>query len=68
MPFAATHILEAVIAVREAFNPQPWEHQLEDIVKRCQVVTNRVREHDGRPPVDWSNREAHIGSGAAPLE
>jgi hypothetical protein len=135
VPFATTHILEAVIAVREAFDPQPWpafrssnsrvylweglkqpaelgglggrlrsvatmspgarpvrlarytarddvcpairpaririapfvypedghscgtpawEQQLEDIVERYQAVTDRVREHDGLPPVDWS--------------
>jgi hypothetical protein len=54
VPFATTHLLEALIAVREAFEPQPWELELEDIIMRYLAVTDRVREHDGLPPVDWS--------------
>lgn len=54
LPFATSHMLEAVIAVREAFDPKPWELQLEDIVNRYLAVTDRVREHDGLRPVDWS--------------
>jgi hypothetical protein len=54
VPFATTHLLEAVIAVHEAFDPKPWEQLLEGIVQRYLAVTDRVREHDGLPPVDWS--------------
>lgn len=53
MPFCTTHLLEALICVRAVFEPQPWESELESIMKRYQAVTDEVRKQDGLPPVDW---------------
>ncbi len=53
VPFCATHLLEALICVREVFEPQPWESELDSIIKRYQTVTDEVRKEDGLAPVDW---------------
>jgi hypothetical protein len=54
VPFATTQLLEALLAVREVFDPQPWETELEGIIRRYESVTNDVRVQDGLQPIDWS--------------
>lgn len=34
VPFSASHLLEALLAVRDIFDPKPWESELEEILKR----------------------------------
>lgn len=52
-PFATTHVLEALMAFRQVFEPAPWEDELFDLVSQYRLVTDQVREQDGLPPVDW---------------
>jgi hypothetical protein len=54
VPFCTTHVLEALLCVREVFEPQPWESELEQVILRFQSVTDEVRKQDGLPPVDWA--------------
>jgi hypothetical protein len=54
IPFCTTHLFEALICVREAFDPKPWESELDSVIKRYQSVTDEVRKQDGLPPIDWS--------------
>lgn len=52
--FATAQLLDALLAVREIFEPKPWEHELDAIVDDYLAITDAVREQDGLPPVDWS--------------
>jgi Family of unknown function (DUF5677) len=54
VPFCTTHLLEALLAVRDAFDPSPWESELERIIERYRSVTDAVRREDGMPAIDWS--------------
>jgi hypothetical protein len=54
VPFCATHLLEALLAVRQVFDPEPWEDELNGMLQRYMAVTDDVRRQDGLPPVDWS--------------
>jgi hypothetical protein len=60
VPFSTTHLLEALLAIRQVFDPEPWETELEGIVQRYLSVTDQVRLEDGLPPVDWTTGE--VGS------
>lgn len=51
--FAATHVLEALEAVREAFEPRPWAIELNRLMEQFRDVTDAVREQDGLPPAEW---------------
>lgn len=53
VPFCTSELLEAVLAIREVFDPQPWGN-LDDLIKQYQMVTNEVRREDGLRVVDWS--------------
>lgn len=53
VPFATTQLLRALLAVREFFNPVPWEEFLTDVIARYRTVVNDVRRHDGLAPIDW---------------
>jgi hypothetical protein len=53
VPFCTAHLFEALLCVREVFEPQPWESEIESVIKRYQEVTDEVRKKDGLPPVDW---------------
>lgn len=52
-PFATTHVLEALIALREAFEPQPWKAELEDILVHFRLANDESRREQGLPPIDW---------------
>jgi hypothetical protein len=54
VPFCTTHVLEALMAVREVFDPRPWERELDELGRQYQFVTNEARREDGLRPVDWS--------------
>ena len=54
VPFATTHLLEALLALRQALDPEPWDPELDGIVERYLATTDEVRRQDGLPPVDWS--------------
>jgi hypothetical protein len=54
VPFATMHLLEALLALRHVFDPDPWEAELGGIVERFLATTDEVRRQDGLPPVDWS--------------
>ena len=54
VPFCSTQVLEALLCVREVFEPQPWEPELEAVIERFKAVTDEVRKQDGLPPVDWA--------------
>ena len=53
IPFATTHLLEALLAVRQVFDPMPWEQELGEIVAEWQEVVNRGKAARGLAPVDW---------------
>ena len=53
VPFAATHVLEALEAVREVFDPRPWAIELRRLFEQFRDVTDAVRLHDGLPPAEW---------------
>ncbi len=53
VPFCTTQLLEALLCVREAFDPAPWTAELESVLERYKSVTDAVRRQDGLPPVDW---------------
>ena len=53
VPFATTHVLEALEAVREAFDPRPWAVELRRLIEQFRDVTDAVREQDGLPPAEW---------------
>jgi hypothetical protein len=53
VPFATAHLLEALGAVREAFDPRPWHDAFPTILRRFRTTTDEVRAEDGLPPVDW---------------
>ena len=57
VPFATSHLLEALLAVREIFEPKPWEKELEQILERYGAVNNADRQQRGLQPVDWSTGE-----------
>jgi hypothetical protein len=57
VPFAATHLLVALLALREIFDPKPWQGQLENLLDQYRKVTDLVRSQDGLAPVDWSTGE-----------
>ena len=57
-PFATTQLLEALLALREVFDPKPWERELTEILDRYRSVTDAVRGQDGLPPVDWTTGRA----------
>lgn len=52
-PFAATKLLQAVLAVRTIFEPPLFEGALPTLVAEYRKVTDAVRENDGLPAVDW---------------
>ena len=52
VPFCTTHMLEAVLAVRTAFDPSPWETEVQRITQQFLVVTDAVRKSKGLPAVD----------------
>jgi len=53
VPFAAHELLEALVAVREIFDPKPWRDELKGIVERYKAVTDEVRREDGLAPAEW---------------
>ncbi|MFI5588131.1 DUF5677 domain-containing protein [Amycolatopsis sp. NPDC051758] len=55
VPFAATNLLEAVICIREVFDPPPWGEVLNELGREYREVTDRVREQDGLPAINWSD-------------
>jgi len=57
IPFSTSHILEALLAVQEIFEPKPWEKELELILERYISVTDAVREQEGLRPIDWTTGE-----------
>ncbi|HUZ69020.1 MAG TPA: DUF5677 domain-containing protein [Candidatus Saccharimonadales bacterium] len=61
VPFSTTHILEALLALRQAFDPAPWRAELDRIVESYLAVTDEVRRQDGLPPVDWSTGKVSPG-------
>jgi len=54
VPFCTTHLLMALVSVRQIFDPEPWERELEDIGERYRVVTDAVRHQDGLAPINWA--------------
>ena len=54
VPFATTQLLEALLAVRQAFDPRPWEAELDAALETYRSVTDSVRKQDGLPPIDWN--------------
>lgn len=56
VPFAATHLFEAVLCMRELFDPRPWTDELDETGGAYREVTDRVREQDGLPAIDWETR------------
>ena len=54
VPFSTTHMLEALLALRQAFDPEPWKPELDVFVDSYLAITDEVRRQDGLPPVDWS--------------
>lgn len=58
VPFATTQLLRALLAVREVFNPPPWEEILTDVLSRYRTVVNDVRNQDGLSPIDWDAQQA----------
>lgn len=61
VPFSTTHMLEALLALRQAFDPEPWKAELDRIVDSYLAVTDAVRRQDGLPPVDWSSGKLSPG-------
>jgi hypothetical protein len=53
VPFGATHVLEALEAVREAFDRRPWTLELRRLIEQFREVTDAVRMQDGLPPAEW---------------
>ena len=53
VPFATTHVLEALEAVREAFDPRPWTGDLHRLIEQFRDVTDAVQKEDGLAPVEW---------------
>jgi hypothetical protein len=65
VPFATSQLFMALGAVRELFDPKPWEDELTNLRARYLELTDRVRAEDGLPPVDWSTGEiADLSSGS----
>jgi hypothetical protein len=54
VPFATTHVLAALDAVRQAFDPNPWTDELQRLGQQYRDATDAVRQEDGLPPVEWS--------------
>lgn len=52
VPFATTHLLEATEAVRQIFDPQPWEEEMGDIFDAWRGVVDRSRKVQGLPAID----------------
>jgi hypothetical protein len=57
VPFCTTHILFAISAVREIFDPRPWRSELVEVLRQYRAVTDDVRREDGLHPVDWPTLE-----------
>lgn len=58
VPFATTRVLEALLALRQVFDPTPWEDELTDLFARYRTVTNQVRVQGGLAPIDWDALDA----------
>ncbi|WP_086661550.1 DUF5677 domain-containing protein [Lentzea kentuckyensis] len=59
VPFATTQLLRALQAVREIFNPPPWETVLTGVLGRYRTVVNDVRVQDGLAPIDWDGQKPY---------
>ncbi|HEX3900272.1 MAG TPA: DUF5677 domain-containing protein [Mycobacteriales bacterium] len=55
LPFATTHLLEALLMVRELFDPRPWRNELVDGLASFRAVTDAVRAQNGLPPAEWGD-------------
>ncbi|MDX3187847.1 DUF5677 domain-containing protein [Streptomyces sp. MN03-5084-2B] len=53
VPFAAINLLEAVLCIRQIFDPSPWDEILNKLGREYREVTDRVRAQDGLPAVEW---------------
>jgi hypothetical protein len=53
VPFATTHLLEALLVMRGVFRPRPWKNELGAILDGYRDVTDAVRVQDGLTPVSW---------------
>jgi len=54
VPFATTHLLEALICMQSVYEDEPWSAQLAEALGEYRAITDRVRAQDGLPPVDWT--------------
>jgi hypothetical protein len=55
IPFATTQLLDALLAVRHAFEPMPWADTLQAVLDDYRQVTDVVRKQDGLQPVNWDD-------------
>jgi hypothetical protein len=53
VPFATTHLFEAVLCMQDLFDPSPWHELLDELSREYREITNRVREQDGLAAIDW---------------
>jgi hypothetical protein len=53
VPFATTHLFEAVLQVRTIFDPSPWSEILDELGTDYRAVTDSVRALDGLPAIEW---------------
>jgi hypothetical protein len=53
-PFATTHLLDALLAVRHAFDPRPWRDELREALAQFWEATDAVRAQDGLSAIDRS--------------
>jgi hypothetical protein len=54
VPFATTHLLQALIAVAAVFTEPMWDDVLQQSMTQFRLVTDQVRAQDGLPPIDWT--------------
>lgn len=53
VPFATTHVMMALEAVRKVFDPQPWDVEFRVLTERFKNVTDAARAQDGLRPIQW---------------
>jgi hypothetical protein len=58
VPFPTTHALEAVLTLRQVFDPTPWEDEPTDLLARRRTVTNQVRGQGRLAPIEWDAFDA----------
>ncbi|MGX7678286.1 DUF5677 domain-containing protein [Jatrophihabitans sp. DSM 45814] len=51
VPFCTGRLMEAILVVRDVFEPEPWKDELTELLAQYKIAVNAVRAENGQLPI-----------------